>query len=150
MPVPTFTDETHFASYLTLVLGRGVMDDLGIDTPALLLPVHDALLDYGVTDIAAATNLQKLRALGKVRAWEYVASEYAAQYRVSSDNQTAERQQKWDHAKAMLANAKADVTTMITLELSTADAEAGFDWAEIVTGPFSARERLVDEVLRGG
>lgn len=149
MPVTAFSSEVNFQQYLLMVVGAGVSADLGINTPDFQLPVHDTLLDYGVTDIAEATNLQKLRALGKVRAWEYVAGLYADQYRMASDNQTLERQQKWDHAKAMRDAAKSEIATLLALEITMADAEAGFDWAEIVTGPFGERERIADEVLRG-
>jgi hypothetical protein len=150
MPATIYSNEQTFAQYLLMVLGSGVVADLGIEIPVLQVVVEDALLDYGVDDIAAATNLKKLRAMGKVRVWEWVASQYATQYRMTTQRQTLDRQQKWDHAKKMLESAQAEVAGILALELVAADADGGWDYAEMVLDPFSARQRAINQALRGG
>lgn len=149
MPAAVFANEFAFQQYLTMTIGPAIETDLGMTTVSLQMAMQDALLDVGVTDISEATDLKKLRAWGKLRAWEWVANQYATQYRIATDGQTLDRQQKWDHAKAMRDAARAEVTAILELELLAADAEGGFDFAEQVLTPFNARERLYDEYQRG-
>lgn len=150
MPAPSYTSEPQFAEYLILAIGPAVTNDLAIEVSWLEVVVQDALLDYGVQDIAEATDLKKLRLMGKVRAWEWVAGQYAAQYRMATQRQTLDRHQKWDHAKKMLESAQAELSQLLALELAADDADGGWDYAEMVLDPFSARERLANQARRGG
>lgn len=80
MPVPTAYTEDQLAEYMHSVLGQ-VAVALGLEAP---LSYHEAIVDTllaygdGVT-IAQATNIKKLRALAKLKAWE-VAKAHAAAY----------------------------------------------------------------------
>lgn len=151
MPAAVYADEYRFAEYLTLVVGRDVLGDLcGEASEALQLVVQDALLDYGVLDITAATDLRKLRIYGRWRVWYWVAAQYVTQYRFVVDSTTEERQQLFDHAIKMRDAAKAEVDRMLELEVLAAEADGGFDVAEQVLTPFNARERWDDERLRRG
>lgn len=149
MPVAAFTDEFAFQSYLIETIGPAIRADLGMSTASLQMAMQDALLDVGVTDIAQITDTRKLRAWGKLRAWEWVANQYAVESKTSVDGQSLDLQQKFDHAKVMLAAARAEVDAIVALDLTATEAEGSFDWAEVVTGPFSRRERLADEYQRG-
>lgn len=150
MPAVAYTTEAAFAADLLLMLGRGVIADLTVASSDLQIVVNGALLSYGAATITDATNLARLWAFGKWRLWEWAAAEYAAQFRLATDAQQLDRQQKFDHARAMRDAALVEVKTMLDLEIVDADASGGIDWAEQVLTPFNARERLQDEYLREG
>lgn len=150
MPAPLYTSETQFAEYLTLAIGPAVINDLAIDTVWLEVVVQDVMLDLGVTDIAAATDLRKLRAWGKLRVWEWITNQYVPDYRYTTDGESKDRHQRWEHAKTMLALSRTEVEQIKALEIIDEEtATGGFDWAEEVVSPFNARERLLGEYRRG-
>lgn len=71
--------------------------------------VNDALLAYGTDNIASISdiaNIQKLRALARVYAWQYVVSNFAALYDFSADGGQYSRSQLFKQAKESLGLAQ--------------------------------------------
>lgn len=110
MAFPHSYDEGELASYMHAVIGKtaGV---LGWTAPeSYREAVNDALLAYGVTDIAEATDITRLRACARLAVWQAVADDTAAFYTFATDQQRFERRQVHEHANAMLTRAR--VTAM--------------------------------------
>jgi hypothetical protein len=107
MPAPTSYSEHWLAEYLLSanVLGP-TATALGWTEPDVLEAVWQTLLAYGVSTIAEATDIPKLRALAKIEAWRQAANATAGHYRFSTDNQTLDRQQVHEHAVKMLAESE--------------------------------------------
>jgi hypothetical protein len=110
MPVPTSYSESQFAAYLVTTLDT-LEQVLNWDQgdPRVREAVADALLDYGVSDIADATDIRKLRALGRRAIWRAVANATAGFYAFTDvGQQQFSRQQIHDHAVAMLKQAEVE------------------------------------------
>ena len=71
MAAPTSYTESSLISYMRTVT-QAVSDTLGLNTGAFQEAVNDVLAAYGVSDIADATDITKLRVLAKVAAWRTV------------------------------------------------------------------------------
>ncbi|MCC6490679.1 MAG: hypothetical protein IT364_24550 [Candidatus Hydrogenedentes bacterium] len=97
MAIPTSYTEATFAAYLHSELGP-VASSLAwtVDAGDYDEAVNDALLMYGVTDIAGITgaeNIQKLRLLGKLAAWRRVLEHTAGDHDFSADGASYSRSQ---------------------------------------------------------
>lgn len=81
MAAPTSYTEATFKAYLHSVLG-GVASALGwtVDGGDYDEILNETLLAYSVDDIADATSIRKLRALGRVELWRQVLRSVAADY----------------------------------------------------------------------
>jgi len=109
MAAPTSYTETTFKEYLHIVLGAmaaglgwtvggGDYDEV----------VNETLLAYAVDDIAAATDIRKLRALGRYELWRAVVAEVAGDYDYRADGGDYKRSQVHKQAMAQLARAEED------------------------------------------
>lgn len=110
MPVPTAYDEATLGAYLAGVLGE-LADTLGWDgsSDPVAEAVTDALLAYGgVATCAAADDVRKLRALGRVAIWRQAVGSLAARSGFSADGARFDRQQQQEMALKALALAEAE------------------------------------------
>jgi hypothetical protein len=110
MPIPNSYTEKTLAEYMHLMLGKVAKAlDLHLgpnDAGDYAEAVNDALLAYGTDTIATITgidNLQKLRALARVAAWQYVINNFAALYDFSADGASYNRSQLLANAEKALA-----------------------------------------------
>jgi len=74
--------------------------------------VNDAVLAYGVADVADATDIPKLRALARVSIWRAVARATVGYYRFGADQMSFERGQVHEHALAMIGEAEREATAL--------------------------------------
>lgn len=65
--------------------------------------INDALLAYGVTDIASATSIAKIRALAHLEAWRVIRDAASGEYQFAVDGGNYNRKQIFDNAQAILA-----------------------------------------------
>lgn len=112
MPVPTTYSESLLADYLASVLGD-FADLLGWNAGSVQVQeaVADAILDLDLTDISQATTptlIRGLRALGRRAIWRSVVEAVAADYTVTDNNQTLEREQMQKQAKVAFDIAEGD------------------------------------------
>jgi hypothetical protein len=70
--------------------------------------VHDTLLAYGVSDIAQATDIEKLRALARWKAWAVAVDALSMGYDFESDAQAYKRSQMHAQAEKALQRAEAE------------------------------------------
>lgn len=107
MPIPTAYTESQLGEYMLSVLGV-VGSVLEYTSASFGEQVTDALLDYGVTDIAQATDMKKLRGLAKVAAWKKAKDDLGAYYDYQADGGTFDRSQMQAMAEKSLAQAVTD------------------------------------------
>lgn len=112
MPVPTAYTETELAAYMHSKLGDvagalGYSVDIGDYDEAVV----DTLLEYGVSDIANATNVKKLRALALVEAWKKALADLAIRHDFSADGGSYSRMQMHEMATKNLEAAKTSALT---------------------------------------
>ena len=109
MTLPTSYTEATFGTYLEAVLGTEVKAVLGISAITTGDEIiYDTLIDYGITDIANAADIKKLRLLGKVNLWLTMMGKASARYKISADGESADRQQLYEHCKSNYASALRD------------------------------------------
>ena len=113
MAVPASYTEKTLAEFMHVSLGKTAKalainfgpEDAGDYAEA----VNDALLAYGTDNIATISgmaNIQKLRVLARVHAWQYVVNNFAALYDFSADGGSYHRSQMFKQAKESLALAQ--------------------------------------------
>lgn len=108
MAAPTLYSEALFAQYLLDVL-KDTATALGWTTQGdVQAAIDETLLALAVSTIADATEIRKLRAVGRREVWRLVASATAAHYAFSADGASYNRQQIHDHAVAALRLAETD------------------------------------------
>lgn len=110
MPAPAVYSEILFADYLTGQIQQ-VAAALGWDAGSAQVreAVNDALLDLDKTDIASATDIRGLRALGRRAIWRAVVQATTSNYSFTDvAQQKFDRQQVNTQAQAMLKIAEAD------------------------------------------
>ncbi len=111
MAIPASYTELKFAEFLHATLGQ-VAEALnwGVGAASYDEVVNESLLEYGVDDIATITgnpSLKKFRAIGKVKAWEAVVTQTAADFNFSADGGKYDRSQIHEMAMKNLALAQA-------------------------------------------
>lgn len=111
MALPTAYTELALASYMLATLGE-VAGVLGVDTLEVSEAVNDALLAYGVSDIAQATDMPRLRAAARVAVWRLALARATGLYQFSADGATYNRQQVVEHIRAMLQLEEADASAL--------------------------------------
>lgn len=112
MVAPTSYTESSLAAYMHAVLGdtAGV---LGWAQPANYLDVVDnTLLAYGVSDIAEATDIAKLRALARREVWRAVVAALVPHVDFETDGQRVSESQMRRAAESALAVAEADCAAL--------------------------------------
>lgn len=109
MAAPTSYTEATLKAYLNTALGA-VAGVLGwtVDAGDYDEIVNETLLVYDVTDIANATEIRKLRTLGRRELWRAVMTELATDYDYEVRGDSAKRSQAYAHAKAQFELADAD------------------------------------------
>lgn len=107
MALPSSYTENTLRDYMLSVTAT-VAGALGWTAVNFTEAVTDALVGYGVTDIAQATDMAKLRSLAKVEAWRAVADATVADYNFSADGGSYSRQQVHQQAVAALQRAEAE------------------------------------------
>jgi hypothetical protein len=107
MPAPSSYTEGALAEYLVDDLGD-VASALGwtTDTIQVVRAIEDTLLDYGVDTIAEATNIRKLRALGKRALLRIAVKSLSARVDVAAQDQRLTLSQAYKQAKEELAVAE--------------------------------------------
>jgi len=109
MAVPTSYTEVTLGQYMYVQLGK-VAKVLELtsgpnDADDFAEAVNDALLAYGTSDISTISgnaNIQKLRALARVAAWQFVVNNFAALYSFSADGASYDRNQLFEQSKKAL------------------------------------------------
>lgn len=107
MAAPVAYTEPELQAYMLDVLAD-VASALGMTELSLQEAVNDTLLAYGVADIAAATDIPRLRALARVAAWRAALARASSWYRFSADGATYNREQVAKQIRDMLGLAEAD------------------------------------------
>lgn len=114
MPVPASYTEATLATLMHTILGA-TATALGYAAPSgsagvYQEAVYDALIAYGVTDVATATDIPKIRAAAALAAWRKATNDAAAKIQFGGDGQSFSDQQIWEHCVKMLAAAEADAS----------------------------------------
>lgn len=91
MPVPSAYTETELSQFMIDTLGdvASVINRTSIGDYEE--EVIDALLLYGVTTVADASNIAKIRACAKVAAWRKALTNLITRYNFQTDQQRFER-----------------------------------------------------------
>jgi hypothetical protein len=124
MPVPTSYDEDGFKAYLHGRLNRGgVADAFGWTVAAGSYDeiVNDTLLAYGVADVAEATDIAKLRALGNLALWEAAKEAAVLEVDYSADGASFSREAIFRHIETMLGQARYDAILYVNSDGYTVD-----------------------------
>lgn len=105
MPVPTSYTELALAQYMHDQLG-GIADVLGYARPVSFPDsyqevVNEVLLELGVADISAVTDMRKLRVMARLYAWKKAAAALSSKYDFSTDGESYHRSQM--HQQALKA-----------------------------------------------
>lgn len=110
MPLPSSYTESQLRDYMLHVTGNvGVA--LGLASADFAEAVNDALVVYGATDIATATDIPRLRAAARVAAWERALALCAGRVDFGADGANFRQSQLMDQARAALSEARADAAT---------------------------------------
>lgn len=88
MSLPTQYNELSLREYMFSVTKRAA-EQLKLNSSTFREAVTDTMLRYGVTDLASATDIGKLRALAKVEAWRVIVEASAADFDFGQSNGTA-------------------------------------------------------------
>jgi hypothetical protein len=109
MAIPTSYTEATLKAFMHAEL-REVATALGWTVVAGSYdePLIETLLAYGVSDIVAATDIRKLRALARREVWRAVASATAGDHDFSAEGASYSRSQIHAQALAMLTRAESD------------------------------------------
>ena len=107
MALPTSYTESELRTYM-LGVTSAVANAVGWTATNFTEAVNDAMSAYGVTDIALATDIAKLRSIAKVEAWRAVADATVADFQFSADGGSYNRQQIHQQAVAALERAEND------------------------------------------
>lgn len=121
MAIPTAYTESTLRSYMAASLGA-IADTLGLDQTSFIEAVNDVLLAYGVSDVAQATDIAKLRALARVEALRVAQASVALAYDFAADGASFDRSQMAARIAALLAQAEADAARVVA-------GAAGAAWA---------------------
>lgn len=111
MPLPTSYTEADLATLMHTTLGAtatalGYAAPSGGSTGVYAEAVYDALIAYGVSDIASATDVPKIRAAAAVAAWRKATNDATAKIQFGGDGQSFADQQVYDHAVRQMAAAE--------------------------------------------
>lgn len=109
MAIPSSYTEPTLKNYMLSVL-KELGSVLSLAAESFDEAVNDTLLAYGVTDIADATNMLKLRALAKVEAWKVAVTAAGARIDWSEAGASFKQSQYRTSAKEGLALAQSEAT----------------------------------------
>ena len=117
MPLPSSYTEDGFKAYLHGRLNRGgVADAFGwtVASGSYDEVVNDVLLAYGVADIAEATDVAKLRALGNLALWQAAKEAAVLEVDYSADGTSFSREAIFRHIETMLGQATYDAIPFVS------------------------------------
>jgi hypothetical protein len=107
MPIPSSYSEQELATYMRDGVLQSTAGVLGLTTIEQFdEAVNDALIAYGVSDVADATDIPKLRAAAQLCAWRLAQTVAAGDYAYSADGASYQRGQVFEHITKMLAAAE--------------------------------------------
>lgn len=108
MSIPVSYTVEELATYMHATIGPNVAAILGWEAPGSYTEiVTDAVLSYGVEDIAEADNMLKLRAIARMHVWKTVADHTVPFYDLTMpDGIRAERNQIHQQAKGAYLEAR--------------------------------------------
>lgn len=110
MALPDAYTESTLSAYLLSVV-RGIAPALGWAAQSDIQSViDDILLDYGTSDISTATDLRKLRILGRYHIWKAAVEQSAGRITFSVGGQTWNRERLQTQAKEALALAQSEAS----------------------------------------
>lgn len=107
MALPSSYTESDLRDYMLSAVST-VAGMLSMVADDFTEPVNDALVAYGVADIALATDIAKLRSIAKAEAWRLVVDATVGEYNFSADGGSYSREQLHKHAVDALTRAEAD------------------------------------------
>lgn len=116
MAIPSSYTESALRDYMLSVTAN-VAGAVGWTAVNFTEAVNDALVAYGVADIALATDIAKLRCLARAEAWRSLVAATAADIKFTADGATFERQQLQEHCVAALERAEGEAVDRGYMEL---------------------------------
>lgn len=111
MAAPTSYSEATLAAFLLAELGNVAVALGWTAQPNVQPAIDEALLAYGVDEIADVTgrdNIRKLRAFARVEAWKLATNSLAGDYDFKADGGDYKRSQLHDQAVKALERAQDD------------------------------------------
>ena len=109
MAIPSSYTEAELKTYMVSCLGD-VATVLGVTVDDLDEAVNDVLIAYGITDIANAADIAKLRALAKAQAWTVASTNAAALHDIKDADVTYSLSQLRMNIAGNLYSAKLDAS----------------------------------------
>lgn len=115
MPIPTIYTEPELIAKLQTMI-RPILDVVGWadDDPIYSEVVIDTLNEYGVTDIADASDVLKLLKLARMIMWRSVVDALAGTYDFSDGGASYSRSQAYKHATERYNEALNEATEYLT------------------------------------
>lgn len=110
MALPTSYDDTTLAAYMK----DGVLRATGLVLGLVIADYAEAVNEVAAllgTTIAGAPNVARLRILARREAWRLAMQQASGDYGYSEDGAQSSRQQIFDHAKEMFAQAERDLAS---------------------------------------
>lgn len=108
MPMPTSFTEQSLAEYMQVQLrALGEVAGWSAASMSYTWPVNHTLLEYGVQDIAEATNIKNLLMLAEVMALRAATTELSVVYDSSDESSNEKRSQMFVQASKLLDRAEA-------------------------------------------
>lgn len=141
MAIPASYTESTLRDYMLSVTAN-VASALGWTATNFTEAVNDALVAYGVTDIANVTDIAKLRSLAKAEAWRAVVAGTAADIEFTADGASFKRNQMHEQAVAALERAEGEAVDRGYMELFGSTISVG---SMIHTDPYLTDESLYSE-----
>lgn len=112
MPLPTSYSESTLAAYMESGILRATGAVLGlVGASHYAEAVNDVAAALGTT-IADATDMPRLRILARREAWRLAMQQAGGDYKYSEDGASSDRNQIFDHCKAMFDQAVRDLTLL--------------------------------------
>jgi hypothetical protein len=124
MAIPSSYTEISLRDYMLSVTAN-VAGAVGWTAVNFTEAANDALVAYGVTDIALATDIAKLRCLARAEAWRALVAATAADIKFTADGATFERQQFHQQCVAALERAEGEAVDRGYMELFSATISLG-------------------------
>lgn len=143
MAIPASYTESTLRDYM-LSVTTNVASALGWTATNFTEAVNDALVAYGVTDVADVADIAKLRALAKVEAWRACVDGTAADIEFTADGANFKRNQMHQQALAALERAQSEAVA----KGYTTDYAPAIELGSMVhADPYLTDESLYDESL---
>jgi len=101
MPLPTVYTDATLETFMWNEL-QSVASAVDLNPVWMAEAVNDVMLEYGVTDLADATDIKKLRAIARYHAWLRCVKQVSADYQFSEAGVSYARQQAMDGLMKML------------------------------------------------